>query len=261
MIEVAAVFEQDRRLIASKALLDDPDRVACLMGLPSKCKLFSESLARDVYSHWGVLRTEIGEAFLLTDRVFPQIDGSFCHIPSKVVDYHRTKTHKVVRVVDLGGGRFCEAARGLAERSGTMVTSVDITARTFSLKNLRSVQADVCDTTLESMSADLVYSSQVLPFFKDAPDFARRRRALEEVIRILDCGGIGVIDICNLEPGQKAIPDNLKETVYGLTQRLDVDILLREKPTINSLVSGKVVYARIFKKPIDVDMVKACGGF
>lgn len=201
-------------------------------------KIDPESFQRGLYPHWGILRRQ-GEAFLLTDRAFIQIDRFFWHLPSRLIEFYLSSPQAdQVRILDIGGGRDATAAREIASRYPlAQVVNVDIVAINERRGNLTSIRGDLCDLSLPDASIDFAYSHQVLPFMRRADDFGRHIRVIDEFFRVLKVGGVGAIDFTD----DSFLPGNV---LRRINRRLNSQIVPKRKS-----YGGE--FLLITKNPID----------
>lgn len=148
-----------------------------------------ESLQRGLYPHWGILWGE-EEAFLLTERDFPSINGSLLGLPDRLIR-ERIERGYVPTVLDLGGGRDGTSARYIADKYPSTVLNVDIVAVNEQTGRYSSRQGDLRALPVNPSSIDVAYSHQVFPYFSEE----NRTKVLEETVRVLRPGGVAILDV------------------------------------------------------------------
>lgn len=214
--------------------------------LSSEDTILPQSLQRGLYPHWGILRRGSGETFLLTERPFSNIDRFFWQLPSKLIEFYLSGMQGgKVTVLDAGGGRDATTAKELAFRyPGAQVTSVDMVAIDEQSGNFTSRQGDICHLELPDSSVAIAYSHQVLPYMSIENNYARQIRIIEEIIRVLIAGGVGVIDYTNTP----SIPEDVLSSING---KLDGVVMPKRK-------SYGGAFLAVVKSPVKPAIMEIC---
>lgn len=211
--------------------------------------IYPESFQPNIHSHWGILRRENGETFLLTERTFSQtVDTFFWLLPSRLIEYYlRRAQSDQVRVLDAGGGRDATTARAVVSRfPSVQMINIDLVAINEENGNFISQRGDLCDLNLPNGSIDFAYSHQVLPYMDGSGNFARPIKVIEGISRALKPGGTALIDYSN---------------DYS-TELLDV---VRDRGSIKGSVFSKRKSYRgnfllLSKDPVEPDVIRLVSG-
>lgn len=159
----------------------------------------AESFQRGLYPHWGILRNNHGEAFLLTERDFPTINAALQSLPGRTIRERLALGGEPV-ILDLGGGRDGIAARYVSERYGVRAINIDVVAVNEEIGLFICRQGDLRTLPAEDNSVDVAYSHQVFPFVAEAS----KKKGIGEVERVLKPGGRAFLDVDN--GGDNGVP-------------------------------------------------------
>ena len=136
-------------------------------------------------------------------------------MPSAYIDYLRRRSGALpISIVDLGGGWFSRASRGVAKKFGSDVdvTNIDVLlhGEVNDTDNFHARLGDISNLDLSDASVDLAYSWQVLFRMEEG----RRMNTFREVARVLRPGGVAFVDedyLCTLPSDSSELQDLAQE--------------------------------------------------
>jgi SAM-dependent methyltransferase len=220
--------------------------------LPGGFRIMPPRFEKGYYPHWGVLANPATqEAFLLTDRTFggangvPGVDYFFRHTPSLIINrLQRMSSDGAIRILEVGGGRDSLAAREVARKfPNAEVINTDIVAPNVQEGNFVAKNGSIDQLPIADDSIDLVYSHQVIPFLSGRDDRERPKNAVQEIVRVLRPGGVGLID-----DGHFSKPED-----GGTRERLESQLGVLLVPRWKSYGDRFLV---ILKEPADLEVIK-----
>lgn len=149
--------------------------------------------------NWQLIRSLDGAATDVTNNRFVTIDDYFNNSISRAIG-SLIQSQKHVKILDLAGGIHSEAVDDIALWYGDSVTAfnVDIATQPYEPlsfdNNSFAVQGDVERLPVADEAIDIVYSAQLLPYYRHRKDFEGELRILKEIKRVLRPGGVAILD-------------------------------------------------------------------